>query len=367
MGYTKAWKGEELWAALSVHLSWLDDDALRSLQKHFKNASALSVEHSVSSPQADAATAVNALSNKALLALEKFLTIMGIWLSEKLTMSDYRVVLWRERRRNGGDDPNQSSWSDKLCFWCMNPAVIFSKLAKEVRSIVLSSGTLVPLASFASELGTSFPVKLEAPHVISSKQVLVRAISQEGNVKLNCTYRNAESFVMQDALGRSILRFCSIVPQGILCFMPSYAFLERLVRRWKATQAWKAIKKHKHILTEPSRATDFGGLLEQSYQFVNNPRGTASGAIFFAVYRGKASEGIYFSDHHARAVLLVGIPYPNYTDFQVKLKKQYNDSRTCSTQKVGSCLLTGRAWYNLQAYRALNQAAGKPTLSCHVQ
>ena len=33
--------------------------------------------------------------------------------------------------------------------------------------------TLVPLASFASELGTSFPVKLEAPHVISSKQVSV--------------------------------------------------------------------------------------------------------------------------------------------------------------------------------------------------
>lgn len=39
------------------------------------------------------------------------------------------------------------------------------------RNIVLSSGTLSPMSSFASELGTPFPIQLEANHVIEDKQV----------------------------------------------------------------------------------------------------------------------------------------------------------------------------------------------------
>lgn len=41
---------------------------------------------------------------------------------------------------------------------------------QQVRSILLTSGTLSPLDSFAGELGLDFPVRLENPHVISSEQ-----------------------------------------------------------------------------------------------------------------------------------------------------------------------------------------------------
>ena len=40
-----------------------------------------------------------------------------------------------------------------------------------MRSILLTSGTLAPLDSFAHELGLDFPVRLENPHVISKEQV----------------------------------------------------------------------------------------------------------------------------------------------------------------------------------------------------
>lgn len=41
----------------------------------------------------------------------------------------------------------------------------------QVRSILLTSGTLSPLDSFAHELGLAFPVRLENPHVVSKEQV----------------------------------------------------------------------------------------------------------------------------------------------------------------------------------------------------
>lgn len=39
------------------------------------------------------------------------------------------------------------------------------------RNVILSSGTLSPMSSFASELGVPFPIQLEANHVIQDKQV----------------------------------------------------------------------------------------------------------------------------------------------------------------------------------------------------
>jgi Fanconi anemia group J protein len=45
---------------------------------------------------------------------------------------------------------------------------------------------------------------------------------------------------------------------------------------------------------------------------------THNGALLLAVYRGRASEGLDFSDNYARAVIACGIPYPNVKDVQVK-------------------------------------------------
>merc|ERR1739838_515867 len=73
-----------------------------------------------------------------------------------------------------------------------------------------------------------------------------------------------------------------------------------------------------------------------------------------AVCRGKVSEGLDFADDNARAVIAVGIPFPNFKNIQVDLKRKYNDLH-CRNRG----LLTGSAWYEIQAYRALNQALGR--------
>lgn len=44
-----------------------------------------------------------------------------------------------------------------------------------------------------------------------------------------------------------------------------------------------------------------------------------------AVCRGKLSEGLDFSDDAARAVIIVGIPYPQLIDSKTIMKKYYLD------------------------------------------
>jgi Rad3-related DNA helicase len=42
-----------------------------------------------------------------------------------------------------------------------------------------------------------------------------------------------------------------------------------------------------------------------------------TGAIFFAVCRGKVSEGVDFADNNGRAVIVTGLPYPSVVDPKV--------------------------------------------------
>jgi hypothetical protein len=77
--------------------------------------------------------------------------------------------------------------------------------------------------------------------------------------------------------------------------------------------------------------------------------------MLFAVCRGKISEGIDFSDEHCRCVCIVGVPFPNTQDLQLRLKKDDHDAKA----RANPGMLNGSAWYSLQAFRALNQAIGR--------
>ena len=82
---------------------------------------------------------------------------------------------------------------------------------------------------------------------------------------------------------------------------------------------------------------------------------TVDGALFLAVCRGKVSEGLDFMDNNARAVICLGIPFPNWKEPAVELKMKYNDKRRNKDKNI----LQGREWYEIQAFRALNQALGR--------
>ena len=53
-------------------------------------------------------------------------------------------------------DDETSGWVVQLCLWSLNPAVAFRSVSESVRSVILASGTLSPLGSFASEVVPDF-------------------------------------------------------------------------------------------------------------------------------------------------------------------------------------------------------------------
>ncbi|XP_021366020.1 Fanconi anemia group J protein homolog [Mizuhopecten yessoensis] len=315
------------------------------------------------------------LSKPVLSTLEAIHKVLDYLYRDDLKfVPDYRVAIVKTTSYTSNRDTDNSWLNSKkrrgmravpvsvnsLNFWCMNPGVAFSDF-NDARSIVLTSGTLSPMSSFESELGAPFPIKLEANHVIEDKQIWVGAIGHgpKGG-SLQAVYKTMETFNFQDELGELVLKVCQKVPYGVLVFLPSYKALEKFSERWRNTGVWAKIESKKKIMTEPrsSDKVDFEFLMKDFYNTIeccqDENEGDIDGALFIAVCRGKVSEGMDFADNNARAVITVGIPFPNIKDVQVKLKKEYNDMH-----KNTRGLLSGGEWYEIQAFRALNQALGR--------
>lgn len=274
-------------------------------------------------------------------------------------LSSYRMVKYQSTRV----DTNGKHIVFTLGFWCLNPEVTFKSLTNSCKSVILTSGTLSPMDTFSSELGTHFEHRLEALHIIDDSQTWVGCVpaGPDGSPFLG-NFKTMDSFAYQDDLSRAILNVCKVVPAGVLCFVPSYGFLDKLIRRMQSIGVYDDIAKKKKIFLEPRQGTpkDFEKLMNNYYKAIKNcttlapNRPGLTGAMLFAVYRGKISEGLDLKDNNCRAVIPVGIPYPAYKDPKVVLKREFNDRPV-----QGRRLLSGQQWYESQAFRALNQALGR--------
>ncbi|XP_026333759.1 Fanconi anemia group J protein-like isoform X2 [Hyposmocoma kahamanoa] len=299
--------------------------------------------------------------------LENLNTVYGyLFQNSGLYKDDFKAVLIRNLYGNW-ETSKATNWRrsqfDKgigretlsLRLMCMNPAVIFEGL-KTARCIMLASGTLTPLHSMHSELATEFPLQTSPNHVISADRVWIGTLTTGRNgTPLLCNSRGTEQSSLQDAIGEAIQWVCEVTPHGVLCFLPSYVLMQKLCKRWQDTGVWNKLNELKNVFMESRNARDHNEVMEDYYETVSSNKG----ALLFAVYRGKVSEGMDFKDHQARAVITVGIPYPNMFDPAVKEKMNYNDK----FEKVKK-LLRSQEWLRVQAYRALNQAVGRCVRHC---
>ncbi|CAG9806552.1 unnamed protein product [Chironomus riparius] len=238
-------------------------------------------------------------------------------------------------------------------YWCFNPGFgMANLLRRQVRTVILTSGTLAPLKPLISELAINIDHRLENPHIIKSNQVMVKIINAGPDKEPLCgTYDNRDNPKYIKSMGMTILGISRVTPNGVLVFFPSYPMMNNCFEMWKNTGIWQSLYEIKPILMEPRGKDEFAERIGEYYDLVKLKKG----AIFMAVLRGKISEGLDFNDHNARAVIICGIPFPPMMDPRVILKKKYLDINRNNVNQLQS----GQEWYVLEAVRAVNQAIGR--------
>ncbi|XP_041060886.1 regulator of telomere elongation helicase 1 isoform X2 [Carcharodon carcharias] len=225
-----------------------------------------------------------------------------------------------------------------LSYWCFCPGYSMAELVRQgVQSIILTSGTLAPLSSFTSEMQIPFPVSLENPHVIDKHQIWIGIVPKgPDGAQLSSAYNQRFSPEYMSSLGKTMVNLSRVVPNGLLVFFPSYPIMDKSLEFWKEQGISNRIEEIKPIFVEVKGKGTFTEVMDAYYDKVSDPK--SNGACFYAVCRGKASEGLDFADMNGRGVIVTGLPFPPWMDPKN---------------------LSGQEWYRQQASRAVNQAIGR--------
>jgi len=318
--------------------------------------------------------------------LQKLADAFKIAFDPERSPAEYRLCIHELKEREGGKGGGAGGKARAagtldakprvLGYWCFHSGAAMRALkAAGVRSVLLTSGTLSPLGSFADELGLPFEYKLENPHVIDPQAQLLIGTFTKGpsGHELTSSYAQRESEDAKRDLGNAIINFARLVPQGVLVFFPSYSAMQSAHAAWALASpdggpsVLERLRKLKTLVVEPRDASECAAAVQTFQDAVQSSlfRGTG-GAMLLAVCRGKLSEGVDFADSACRGVVITGLPLPPAFDAKVELKRQYLDQRRAAAARGSglggsgaSGMLSGEAWYHQQAMRAVNQAVGR--------
>lgn len=184
----------------------------------------------------------------------------------------------------------------------LNPAERFADVVNSARAVVLAGGTMEPVSDFYRQLFPSIPrdrfVHLSCAHVIPKSNLLTQVVSRgPRKTELEFKFANRGDEGILAELGAILLSTVGLVPDGVVVFVPSYAFLDKVKTAWAgSTGVLAKLGQKKSVFYEPQTAADVDATLRDyalaveapSMNDAGRPR---TGSLLFAVVGGKLSEG----------------------------------------------------------------------------
>lgn len=293
-------------------------------------------------------------------------------LLEALTNPDKEGRLFHTR------DPTTSETT--LKYMLLDPTHHFREIVSEARAVILAGGTMSPISDYTSHLFSYLKPEsittLSCGHVIPKENLLAWTLSSgPTGSPFEFTFSKrmgSEGERMIDEMGKAVLNICNIVPDGVVIFFPSYAYLDSIIARWSLPlegkpSVWERLGKKKALFKESKDPKVAGGedVLLSYAQAID----AGHGGLLLSVVGGKMSEGINFSDRLGRCVIIVGLPFPNIMSGEWRAKMEYIQSSTierleaagegtpASRKEAGKS--EAREFYENACMRAVNQSVGR--------
>lgn len=283
----------------------------------------------------------------------------------------------------------------QLSYLLLSPTHAFSSIASSARAIILAGGTMSPFEDYKDHLFPSLAspkvTTLSCGHVIPPENLCVWTLAsmRPDAPPFEFSFQKRSDSEMINQLGMAIVNVCSLVPDGVVVFFPSYGYLDEVVNAWQKNQGagsqsiWSRLEARKALFRE-SKGGSSDDVLSEYTKAILGDDGASSkpstapskGALLLSVVGGKMSEGINFSDRLGRCVMVVGLPYPNIASPDWKAKIEYietttftrltsNDDESLPSPKISEAEARARAkqasrdFYENACMRAVNQSIGR--------
>ena len=294
------------------------------------------------------------------LALRNFFSLLTA-----LQNADADGRIFIATNKNSGDSAVHNI---SLRYALLNPSNHFSDIVEDSRSVIFIGGTLQPFEFITSSLLPRFDIDVKmskqpmadktvdtfsCAHIVPSSHISTYVIQAgPSNVSFDFRHGNRDKTSLVYELFWSVYNICQTVPHGVVLFFTSYAYMDYVVETWRKAILTPQLAAIKHICIEKRKSSprdgkarheppedtwdNYSSLVKKS---TTDP--TLKGSILLSVMGGRLSEGINFSDDLARAVVIVGMPYPDLKDPILKEKLKFAEaSRKGSSRRIyeGMCM-----------------------------
>ncbi|KAJ9090765.1 ATP-dependent DNA helicase chl1 [Naganishia cerealis] len=247
----------------------------------------------------------------------------------------------------------------EIKYLLLDPSEMFRDVVESARCVLLCGGTMEPVEDYYRYLFPYVPgekiKKFTCGHIVPQENIEVLTVSLRKTTVFDFLYHKRNDPSMLRELALSLQDICERVTNGIIVFAPSYKYLNQLILTWRKDGNLAKISTLKQVFLELSDSTSIESILRD---YGAAARG--SGAILFSVVGGKMSEGVNFSDELARAVIMLGLPYPNAFSGELIAKRKFIEETTLlkgGTQAMAK--ENSREYYENICMRAVNQSVGR--------
>lgn len=230
---------------------------------------------------------------------------------------------------------------------CLDPSLALRPVLEAAYGALIMSGTLSPLELFTEILGLK-QVETRSYHAIADPKNICTII--DSSVTTKFTERNLG---MIQRYGEHITKQVNRIQNGVLVFFPQRKFLLDNLNLWLDLKIIEKHEKENQLFIGGKPLFVEGAYAEENRNIVEAYKAQAKnheGAVLFGVFRGRNAEGSNFPYEEAGGVILVGVPYADYSDPIIKTQINYFNNVKKDM---------GERWYLMDAFRAANQALGR--------
>jgi len=251
----------------------------------------------------------------------------------------------------------------------INASREFDNLLKLSRCVIFAGGTMRPIDEFEFLLRILKKENItyfEGKHVVDKGNIFIGNFLQDvitnklGKIVLNYDQINRRTddyiyFIL--ATVREHFEVISKIKEsrGMVVFISNYDLVEKIKKFNEKFQILVNFYKTNKDISEEFLFFEEKNILNTFSNYHNNILNKKISSILFAVVGGRLSEGINFSDNLARIVLIFGLPFPNVTSTDLKLKMAYYDA----LREKCECSISGAEYYSNICMKAVNQSVGR--------
>jgi DNA excision repair protein ERCC-2 len=201
---------------------------------------------------------------------------------------------------------NELTTNPRLELSCLDASIAMKSVLVKFPRVVITSGTLSPPGMLPRILGMKPALTQSLSMSLQRTSVCPLVVTRGSDqTPISTKFDMRSNLDVARNYATLLLEFAKIVPDGIVCFFPSYSFMEMMVSVWNEMGILNKLIKYKLLFVETEDLTETS-LALQSYKKACD---SGRGAVFLSVARGKVSEGIDFDNHYGRCVILFGIPF----------------------------------------------------------